>query len=239
MNIESQGLIYIFFPGLDLPFNQQHCYLYRRVHQRTKLWYGAWCMMALHRLPMLSLFLSPGFAYSTEQLCAYCDPARELVNPCCALQTTDISLCGYTLSTNQILSTSTPSSSTSAIATSSTQSSSSVVVPTSAALSRSRQLSGGTIAGVVIGSVIGALLLVLLLLLWRRRRNRSTDHAGAYESAAGSTPSPSTAYVSEKVDLQQCVIPMIKQDVKLTLLPMVPQMGSSQFSRSGNCDHHW
>ncbi|KAL7410674.1 hypothetical protein BDY24DRAFT_171696 [Mrakia frigida] len=102
-----------------------------------------------------------GYGSSISQLCSFCDPSTATPDSCCYASNTNVGTCGYVL----------PALSPSSSSTIATPSSSASVA--GFASSSRRGLSGGAIAGIVIGALVALLLLLLLLLLLcRRRKNK-------------------------------------------------------------------
>ncbi|GFZ51123.1 hypothetical protein JCM24511_08881 [Saitozyma sp. JCM 24511] len=133
-----------------------------------------------------------GFGASTTQLCGFCSGSNP--DDCCYSAITDATICGFTLSPKANATTSSSSalpSSTSSIAPSSTASGS--LQGNSGSSSNSfLSLSGGQIAGIVVGCVLGGLLLgaLLALLVWcccfRKRRKDRTQVRDSMSSFAPS-----------------------------------------------------
>ena len=94
-----------------------------------------------------------GYGSSISQLCSFCDPATATPSSCCYDPSTNVGTCGYTLPALS-------SSSSAAVASASRASAdgASATAGMATNLAKSRGLSGGAIAGIVIGSLIGLLL---------------------------------------------------------------------------------
>ncbi|KAK8850747.1 hypothetical protein IAR55_004667 [Kwoniella newhampshirensis] len=121
-----------------------------------------------------------GFGTSVAQLCNFCQGSEP--DDCCYAGTTDMSVCGYTLPVRTSFTSSTPATATSTNGGGPTGTSASDNAGTSS------KLTGGKLAGTIVGSVIGGLLLLGLLLLLllcckRRRRGNKRDSASSFAAS--------------------------------------------------------
>jgi hypothetical protein len=145
---------------------------------------------------------------ANEQLCAACDPdANASLASCCTSTRTDLSQCasfGHPAAA-RVSATSTTSTSSSSAPTSSSTSNPADAA-TAATEMRDTQdrvdLNDGQLAGILVGSIIGALLLGALIaffLCGRKRRNKDNDRlrGAVYGSAAASRASGDKPWNSE------------------------------------------
>ncbi|WWD20911.1 hypothetical protein CI109_105389 [Kwoniella shandongensis] len=124
-----------------------------------------------------------GFGTSVSQLCEFC--AGNNPDDCCYAGTTDMSVCGYTLPVRTNFTSSAPAT---AVQTSSQPTSTTSGTSANDNAGTSHKLTGGKLAGTIVGAVIGGLLLLglLILLLFccrRKRRNNKRDSASSFAAS--------------------------------------------------------
>ena len=133
-----------------------------------------------------------GFSTNLQGLCSYCASSSPNATDSCCIGSNVTSRCvGVTLPSVVSMPPLFPSSTSTSASTASTPSSTnsnSTAGGTGGTASSPHNLSGGQIAGIVIGSILGAALLLALLFLCcicLRRRRRTTPHGSVFNQ-----PSP-------------------------------------------------
>ncbi|WRT70939.1 uncharacterized protein IL334_007938 [Kwoniella shivajii] len=121
-----------------------------------------------------------GFGSSTNQLCDYCN--NDNPDDCCYQGSTDVSVCGYTLPVRP------NASSSSSLPNTATATSSPTGTTANDTAGRSSKITGGKLAGIIVGSVLGGLLLLALLIfllicMKKRRKQHQRDSVSSFAAS--------------------------------------------------------